>query len=256
MISGNEFSNGDKVNELNELEDQKKQPGAPDAVSAPAPGSIQWGDFRRTRPISDYWGLDRGRPVDRFYIEKFLSEFSRDLHGRCLEVENPGYSKRFGADRIERFDVLDIDETNPLATILADLSTGAGIPADAFDSFVLTQTLQYIYDVRGAVGSARRLLKSGGVVLATVPGITPIPVRDDASRVCCWSFTANSIQRIFGDEFGDSNVTVRTYGNVLSATSFLWGLSQEELTVEELERNDPDYQVTIAVRAKKPGGRT
>lgn len=236
---------------MNDFKDQAKPQESQDPKSSPVPGTFQWGDFRRTCPISNKWGLDRGRPVDRFYIEKFLSEFSGDLYGHCLEVENPGYSKKFGADRIERIDVLDIDQSNLRATIYDDLSIGEEIPSDTFDSFILTQTLQLIYDARGAVETTFRLLKPGGVVLATMPGITPIPVHDKASKIWCWSFTINSARKMFGDVFGDSSITVRSYGNVLSATSFLWGLSLEELTEEEMEHNDPDYPVIIAVRAQK-----
>jgi hypothetical protein len=215
--------------------------------------AVDWGDFRRNKPISSYWGLDRGRPIDRYYIESFLSEFRHEIRGHCLEVENPGYTRKYGEGRVEQVAVLDIDVANPQATVIGDLSSGSGIPANAFDSFVLTQTLQLIYDVQGAIDTTHRLLKPGGVVLATVPGITPVPVRDPASSIWCWSFTVNSVRKMFEDVFGPSNVLVRSYGNVLSATSFLWGLAIEDLTREELEHNDPDYQVTIAARARKPG---
>lgn len=213
---------------------------------------LKWGDFRRVRPISDFWGLDRGRPVDRFYIEAFLTRFASDIAGRVLEVENPGYSSLYGGKKVSCIDVLDIDESNPKATVIADLSNGEGIPDNAFDCFILTQTLQLIYDVRGAIKSSFRLLKPGGVVLATMPGITPIPIRDEASKIWYWSFTTNSVSRLFSEAFGEENVQVDAYGNVLSATSFLWGLSQGDLTEEELQFHDSAYQVTIAARAVKP----
>ncbi len=48
-----------------------------------------------------------------------------------------------------------------------------------------------------------------------------------------------------------TTVVVHTYGNVLSATAFLHGLVQEELTRDELEYHDPNYEVTIGVKATK-----
>jgi len=42
------------------------------------------------------------------------------------------------------------------------------------------------------------------------------------------------------------------YGNVLAATAFLHGLAAEELTREELDHRDPDYELLIGVRAQKP----
>src|SRR5262249_52965698 len=41
---------------------------------APSPSSISFGDLRQLRPISPNFGLDRGRPVDRYYIENFLAQ--------------------------------------------------------------------------------------------------------------------------------------------------------------------------------------
>jgi hypothetical protein len=51
--------------------------------------------------------------------------------------------------------------------------------------------------------------------------------------------------------FGGANVRARSYGNVLAATSFLWGVAIEELEQDELDYLDPSYPVTIAVRAVK-----
>jgi hypothetical protein len=47
------------------------------------------------------------------------------------------------------------------------------------------------------------------------------------------------------------NVTVSVYGNVLSAVALLHGISTEELTPAELDIKDDNYQVTIAVVARK-----
>ena len=44
---------------------------------------------------------------------------------------------------------------------------------------------------------------------------------------------------------------MQPYGNVLTATAFLYGLVQEELTRQELEFHDPDYEVVIGVKATK-----
>ena len=220
-------------------------------TDSPAVGKVQWGDFRRLQPLSSYWGVERGRPIDRFYIERFLAEHSHELRGKCLEVENPNYSKKFGGNRLEQVDVLDVNKKNLRATLIGDLSTGEGIPHNSYDCFILTQTLQFIYDVVVAVQSSFNLLKPGGIMLVTVPGITPIPVRDKYSKFCCWSFTTTSIRKIFAAPFGNANIEVNSHGNVLSATAFLWGLAMHELTVEELEHHDPDYPVTITVRAQK-----
>ena len=66
-----------------------------------------------------------------------------------------------------------------------------------------------------------------------------------------WKFTDLSIKKSFDEIFGDGNVEVITYGNVLTATAFLQGISAEELTKGELFYKDEDYQVTIAIKATK-----
>jgi len=66
-----------------------------------------------------------------------------------------------------------------------------------------------------------------------------------------WRFTSQSLRRLFENTFSPINVTVHTYGNVLVAAAFLYGLAVEDLRPEELSFHDPDYEVTIALRATK-----
>jgi hypothetical protein len=61
-----------------------------------------------------------------------------------------------------------------------------------------------------------------------------------------------SVRRLFEEVFPSANIKVEAYGNVLTAIAFLHGLAVEELHQEELDHCDPDYEVSIAVRAMKP----
>ena len=204
------------------------------------------GTLRRTAPLSDSWGYDRGTPVDRYYIERFLEEHRQDIHGRVLEVKDSGYTDRYGVG-VERLDVLDIDPSNPRATIIADLTAADAIPPDQFDCFVLTQTLQFIYDTRAALRHAHRILRPGGVLLATVPALS----RLDRRLVDYWRLTAASCTALFGEVFEAEQLAVRSYGNVLTAIAFLTGMAYQELTRRELEACDEHFPVIIAVRATK-----
>src|ERR1044071_9523598 len=76
------------------------------------------GSLHRTTPLSDHWGFDRGTPLDRYYIGRFLEEHRQDIHGRVLEVKDSNYTDRYGVG-VQRRDVLDIDPSNPHATIVA-----------------------------------------------------------------------------------------------------------------------------------------
>ena len=201
------------------------------------------------RPKSDHWGWDRGTPVDRFYIDRFLAEHAGDVRGNALEVKDADYTRRYGRD-VARTDVLDIDADNPQATIVADLATGEGIPESFFDCFILTQTLQYVYDLRGAVAQCERLLRPGGVLLVTVPSVSRLS-HGAVIDWEYWRFTAASCRRLFGDAFGTDNVAVQTHGNVLAATAFLRGTVVEEIPRRKLDVNDPYFPLLVTVRAVK-----
>jgi SAM-dependent methyltransferase len=202
----------------------------------------------RTRPLSHRWGADRGTPVDRYYIESFLEENRDAIRGSVLEVKGTVYTDRFGVDVRER-NVLDLEVTNERATIIADLTRAHSIPSDSFDCFVLTQTLQYIYDVRAAVHHAYRVLRPRGVLLCTVPAVSQIEPGSLEHEY--WRFTVASCTRLFEDVFGVGNVVVRSYGNVLSAVAFLSGMAAEELRRHQLDRRDEHFPLVLTARAVK-----
>lgn len=212
---------------------------------------VRWGNLRRVHPFSAVFGLDRGQPIDRYYIEAFLAKHSDDIHGRVLEIGEPGYTRKFGAGRVTHSDVLHAVPGNPEATLVGDLATGTGIPLERYDCIILTQTLPFIYDVLSAITNVHTALKPGGVVLAAVPGISQISRYDMDRWGDYWRFTNASARRLFADVFGVENVTVEAQGNVLAACAFLHGLAAEELRANEIEFCDADYQILVTIRAIK-----
>jgi SAM-dependent methyltransferase len=214
------------------------------------PNRINFGSLRRLTPVSNVFGYDRGSPIDRYYIESFLSQHSDSIQGRVLEVGDDSYSRKFGGRKVSHQDVLHVVPGYPGATIIADIANAPEIPSATFDCIIFTQTLQYLFNPHAAIATLGRILKPGGTVLATVPGVSRI-LRDQADKESdCWRFTEFSVKRLFGESFGDS-FTLQTYGNVLSAIAFMEGLASFELRKEELDYRDPDYQIVIAVRAAR-----
>lgn len=201
----------------------------------------------RTEPISRTFGLERGTAVDRFYIERFLAARSPLIRGRVLEIGDAAYTRQFGS-AVERSDVLHATGEGGEATIVGDLATGDGVPEDAFDCIILTQTLPFILDVRGAVANTHRALKPGGSVLATVPGISQISRYDMDRWGDFWRFTDASARALF-DVFEE--VEIATHGNVGAACAFLQGVAAEELGADVLEARDPDYQLLITIAARR-----
>jgi SAM-dependent methyltransferase len=208
------------------------------------------GDLRRTTPIDPNWGFERGTPIDRIYVENFFGAHAADIRGRVLEIAAPDYTTRFGRG-VERVDILMATDGNPQATIVGDLVDAPQIASDAFDCAIVTQTLQFVYDVRAALATLHRILAPGGVLLATVPGITKISPPEDEQYGEWWHFTARSALRLAEEAFGVGNVEARSYGNVLSAAGFLYGLAASDLTPDELWARDRLYEVIVCIRGVK-----
>jgi glycosyltransferase involved in cell wall biosynthesis len=234
--------------------DEASATGDPESRAGHLPprvGQVQLGHLRHLTPISSDWGWDRGLPIDRYYIESFLAREVANIRGHVLEIGDNTYTVRFGGSNVLKSDVLHVTEGNPVATIVGDLTAAPHIPSASFDCILLIQTLQLIYDVRLAIQTLYRILKPGGVLLATFPGISQTYDRIWGNQ-WCWNFTPLSARRLFQEAFSEAHVKTEAFGNVLAAVSFLHGLATEELRQKELDYYEPGYEVTIAVKAMKP----
>ncbi|MBZ0155094.1 MAG: class I SAM-dependent methyltransferase [Alphaproteobacteria bacterium] len=218
----------------------------------PPVGMVRFGDLRNLEPLDRNFGFRRGKPVDRYYIEKFLAIHSEDIRGRVLEIYDNEYTLRFGGSRVTQSDILHKTSGNPKATIVADLTEADHIPAGAFDCIIFINTLQYIYFMEKAVRTLYRILKPQGTLLATLPGISKISREDQPQWGEYWRFTEDSARLLFSPVFSPPDLhQVQTFGNVLSSIAFLHGLAAEDIAPEELDYRDKDYQMIIGVRAKK-----
>ncbi len=209
--------------------------------------------LRRIIPINpDDYGESRGQCIDRFYIERFLGEYAADVRGHVLEFGDDKYARRFGGDKVTRVDVLHRTADNPHATIVADLSCCENIPSDTFDCIVCTQVLHCIFEVEAAVRTLFRVLKPGGVVLVTDAGIQKLDSVDFKNGEEYWRFTSLALRRLFEEVFPKDQVEVTAYGNALVAVAFLHGLAVEDLNQKYLNHFDPDFEVSLSLRATKP----
>lgn len=203
------------------------------------------------KPISSLFGFDRGLPIDRYYIEKFLEQNSSFIRGTVFEVADREYTVKYGKNVKESITthVCGPFDSNGR---LVNLETGEGVTEGMADCFILTQTLPFIFDVRTAAQNVVRILKNGGIALITVAGITQISRYDMDRWGHYWSFTTASLKRLFVECKDVEYVEVHAYGNVKTAVSGLYGLAAEEMTLEDLAYQDDDYQqvITAVVRKK------
>ena len=135
----------------------------------------RWGNMRRVEPFSTAYGFDRGTPVDRYYLDRFLDANRALITGRVLEIQVPSYTRRFGGDVSESHTV----DINPAfrATYTCDLADAPQIPTGYYDCFLAPNTFQHILDLHTALRdnapsrqARRHPARVGGVPVAAHSG--------------------------------------------------------------------------------------
>lgn len=195
------------------------------------------GAIRATVPVARNFGWGRGKAIDRVYVERFLNSRAGLIAGRVLEIGDNSYTLAYGGNRVERSDILHVDASNPKATIVGDLSCCDHVPAALFDCVILTQTLQFIRDVRGALRQVHRLLKPGGSLVATFPGISQISDPNWGSS-WYWGWSPVQATNLLEGAFPVGHIEVEALGNRFAATAMLYGLVVEEIEMDRLLADD------------------
>lgn len=212
------------------------------------PSKFYWMPYRSLKPLSSKYGFDRGKPIDRFWIESFLSKNAKFIKGNCLEVTDNKYTLEFGGRKVEKSDVIDINKSNKKANIIADFrNLNGSIDDNTYDCVILTHVLGGIDDYDSVIKECKRILRPGGVLLVTSSCFSRIWDVEGSY----WHFTIASAKYAFGKHFSKKNLKISSYGNVLTGQGFWVGMSQEELTQKELEYNDSHYQCIIGIVAVK-----
>jgi len=200
-------------------------------------------------PLSELWGADRGVAICRYYLEQFVGECAADIRGHCLEFHDDTYTKIFGGSAVSRSDILHIDGSNPKATLVADLTKANDLHSNVFDCIICTHVLHVIADLHKVVEELHRILKPGGVLLVGVPHVSMC----DPQWHELWRFTAEGLQTVLAGVFGPEHVSVKAYGNSLTAAGQIRGLAAHEFTQAERDFHDARFAVEICARAVKRG---
>ncbi len=203
------------------------------------------------RPLCSNRGAERGTPLGRHYVDRYMEANRGDITGAVLEIKNRRYTDSLGHG-VVRGDVLDIDPSNRDANIIADLAAADDVPSDSYDCFILDETLQFVYDLRSAAAHAHRILRPGGVLFATVP--CTVQHDGELKDVEMWRFTRGSCLRLFSEAFAGGEVEVETYGNFATCVASLAGVVLEEIDPALLEERSPLFVQGVCVRARKAGG--
>jgi hypothetical protein len=218
-------------------------------------GRIDFGSLRRLTPIGNSpeqtaaQATKAANSIERYYVECFLSYHLDDVRGRVLAI-----GERI--DICHRHPVHEQVQRNVLY-LMADDSTQKHvdeIPSGSVDCILLIQALHFVYELEAMVLALHRILKPGGILLATVSGIGHIQPKQETrpNRYRYWAFTVPSARRLLSGVFPTDNVQIEAKGNVLAATALLQGLEVKVLQRKELDYHDPHYPHLVTIRAVKP----
>lgn len=218
-----------------------------------APEKVDWGSFRRTTPAGSESGSNPALAfsVGRYYSESFLYRHRQCIRGSVLEIGDKGYSQSLCDEKIGEVAFVPFGKSGREQLLFSELKKYNDHRSGSFDCIILLQVLNSIYDMKPLLKSVYGLLKPGGVLLATLPGIGPFG-STLATGKGYWYFTRVSARSLFAEVFPAPGIAAEAYGNVLAAMAALHGLPATELLADELDFHDPAYPLIIAVRALKP----
>jgi hypothetical protein len=188
--------------------------------------------------------------VDRYYLHRFLEAHRPVIQGRVLEIHESLYTGRYGHDLVAA-DTVDVNpEHRP--TFVCDLARSEGvIPSDAYDCFLLPNTLCFLEDIEGSLRQSLRVVRPGGYILASGSTFVPLApdARDGEDR---WHLSAAGWREIARRAWPACEPEIASHGNCIAAVAAMLGLAYEELSPAELEIDDPVYPVLVTIALRKP----
>ena len=210
-------------------------------------GLPDWGNLRRTTPFSSVYGFDRGQPIDRYYLHRFFAAHRDLITGDVLEIQGNSYTERFGHD-LTRADSFDI-EPRFEPTYLCDFAHCSDqIPSHAYDCLLLPNTLTHFRELDRCLAQVRRVVRPGGVVLASAAGL--LPLTGDVPDY--WRLTPHGWREKLAEAWPGASLEIAGHGNCLSSMGAQLGLALEELTTAELDVQDPRFPVLTTMLCRMP----
>lgn len=206
--------------------------------------SLNWGDLKKTVPICQAFGLTRGTPIDRYYLNKFIGEVKHEIIGNVLEIGGTPKDKDFyQINPGTSYKILNL-EPGPGVDIVGDVHDPSIIEPESFDSIIIFNVLEHCYAPWIAVENMLTWLKPGGKCFAMVPSA----IRVHATPADYWRPLPDAFAYIFRNY---TQQQLYIYGNPTTVIASYHGIAVEELTTEELDAYHPDYPVATCIMATK-----
>jgi hypothetical protein len=201
------------------------------------------------QPLSRTFGCERGTPIDRFYIKKFIADYKHLFVGDCAEIGYPEFCSALEVP-IEHITSLGLQSQNGFRSVYCNLESGI-LPDEKYDLIIVTQTFNFIRNYQAAIANSSRLLNEGGVMLGTVSGLSSVSTYDDSRWGDFYRFSSRAIGVAMSEVY--DNVELKVFGNFYAAIHFLAGFAVEDLaSVELLQEADQLFPLVIGFKVSRP----
>jgi SAM-dependent methyltransferase len=221
------------VEQLNEL-----------GLLSPEIGMVNWGDLKKSVPVCQAFGMSRGTPIDRYYLNQFIEAIRGEIKGNILEIGGTPKDQDFYQIKSDdSYQILNL-EAGPGIDIVGDVHNPSIIEPNSIDSIIIFNVLEHCYAPWIAVQNIYQWLKTGGKCFAMVPNA----VRVHRTPVDYWRPLPDGMKWLFKD-FSEQQLYI--YGNPITVTASHQGIATEELSPEELNTFHPDYPVATCIVAEK-----
>jgi len=210
------------------------------AASACRAGAI----LRRTTPFSSTFGFERGTPIDRYYLHRFLARIASHHRPRARSADRGATPNGSGTIRARR-------HVRHRAAVRADLSLRlrarrARDPGSAYDCCCCRTRCS---TSASSISRWRRPCAWCG--RADHPRLGRRCAAADRRRADYWRMSPDgwreSSRGVAGRVHRD-----RRHGNCLASVAAQLGLAVEELTAAELDVEDPRYPVLTTTGPRRP----
>jgi SAM-dependent methyltransferase len=196
-------------------------------------------------PLDRHYGMGRGVPIARTYINRYMSAIADRVHGKVLEFGVPTYAAAFDC----ALETISIDASEQ-PTVLMDICDPAVVrfKGGAYDFIICTSVLHLVSDPRLAVANLHELLKPGGTLVVAEKMISIVDPW--LSAIDKWRFTPTGLRALLS---GFADVTVEAFGNLYTMCAYLSGMAAHEVAPEMLDFHDPSYPIISIASATKAG---
>ncbi|WP_157496737.1 methyltransferase domain-containing protein [Hahella ganghwensis] len=211
---------------------------------SPVVGHLDWGDFNRKSPFCHSFGFSRGTPIDRYYLDKFVSCIRHQVKGVTIEIGGVSDNlQNYGLERVTSFQTVDI-EPGEGVNIVGDIHDRSILAPESVDSLIIFNVLEHCHSPWQVAENIRYWLKEGGKCFGMVP---------NAQRLHnfpgdYWRPLPDGVRHLF-KEF--SQLELDVYGNPQTVVASFMGVAAKELTANELDATHPEYPVATCFIAIK-----